>query len=350
MNYTIKNVKIKSIATCVPANMIDVYDNQDLYKNDRAKLEKIVTATGFHIRHVLPKNSTVTALDLCYTAAKKVLADIDKDLISAIIFVSNTPDFIAPSNSSILQAKLELGIDTVTFDMNQGCAGFLHGLLTASKYIDSSNKMVLLLVGNTLSKIYGTGENAVNEPPFYGDGGSAVLLEYSSNTDDMYFSLYTDGSNFKLSHHINGGFRNQPSKEMFNKDESFNYGSVIDGLGVFQYFMNKIPIAVNDVLTFSNMSYNDIDYFLFHQSNLTLIKQIARILNISFDKVPYDILPKFGNLSVASIPGVITEMVDIFNLKKHKVLISSFGVGFAWGTCILTLDNIKCYPTIFIEA
>lgn len=349
MNYTVNNVKIKAIATCVPENSVDVFDNKELYKNNRWKLEQIVAATGFHIRHILPKNSSTTSLDLCYIAAEKVLTGIDRNLISAVIFVSNTPDYIAPTNSSIMQSKLGLSMNCLSFDMNQGCAGFLHGILTAAKFVDSNNRLVLLLAGNTLSKIYGTGEDAVNELPFYGDGGSAVLLEYNTDIDNMHFGIYNDGSQFNLSHHLNGGFRNQPSKEMFKSDSSFNYGSISDGIGMYQYFLNQVPKSINALLDYVNIDKNNIDYFLFHQSNAALIKQIARLLNLPLEQVPYSMLSKFGNLSVASIPVMITEMSDIFNMHTLKVLISSFGVGFAWGACILTFDNIICYPTIFIE-
>lgn len=349
MNTTIQNVRIKSIATCLPQYSVNVYDNAELYKDNRKKLEKIVTTSGFHIRHILPKNSKLTASDLCYYAAEKVLENMDRSDIAAVVFITGTPDYILSSSSSFFQKRLNLSEDILAIDMTQGCAGMVSGLLMASKLVDKDNKKVLLLVGNTLSKIYGTGEDAKIDPPFHGDGGSAILLEYSEDAEPMFFDAGTISDNEVL-HHPNGAFKNPPTKDMFKEDGSFDYGSYMDGLGVFQFSISKVPQSISSVLKYSNKTIEDVDYFILHQANIAIIKNIARMLDIPIDKVPYSTLPKYGNLSVDSIPSVISDLYDIFNKKKYTILLSGFGIGLSWVSCVLTFDNVICYPTIFIEA
>ncbi len=347
MNSTVYNVKIKSIATCLPEHSVDVYDNKELYKDNRKKLEKIVNTSGFHIRHILPKGSKLTASDLCFYAAEKILQNEDRNSITAVVYVTGTPDYILASSSSF-QKRLNLSENILTIDMTQGCAGMVSGLLVASKLVDKNNKKVLLLVGNTLSKVYGTGEDATIDPPFHGDGGSAVLLEYSESADPIYFDAGTISDN-KVLYHLNGAFKNQPTKDMFKEDGSFNYGSFMDGLGVFQFSISKVPQSIENVLKYSKMQIEDIDYFILHQANIAIIKNIARMLDIPIEKVPYSTLPKYGNLSVDSIPSVISDLYNIFNEHKYKVLLSGFGIGLSWVSAVLTFDNVVCYPTIFIE-
>lgn len=349
MNTTIQNVRIKSIATCLPKYNVNVYDNTELYKNNRKKLEKIVETSGFHIRHILPKGSKLTSYDLCYYAADKVLENEDRSSITSVIFATGTPDYILASSSSSFQKHLCLSEQVLTVDMTQGCAGMVSGILMASKLVDKNNTKVLLLVGNTLSKVYGTGEDAKIDPPFHGDGGSAVLLEYSEDVEPMFFDAGTI-SDDKVLFHPNGAFKNQPTKDMFKEDGSFDYGSFMDGLGVFQFSISKVPQSINRVLEYSDKKVEDIDYFILHQANIAIIKNIANMLDIPIEKVPYSTLPKYGNLSVASIPSVISDLCDIFNKNKHTILLSGFGIGLAWVSCILTFDNVVCYPTVFIEA
>ncbi len=349
MNITIKNVKINSIATCLPQYCVDVYDNTELYKDNRKKLEKIVNTSGFHIRHILPKGSNITSSDLCYYAAEKILINEDRNSVKAVVFVTGTPDYILSASSSSYQKRLNLSEDILAVDMTQGCAGMVSGLLMASKLVDKENRKVLLLVGNTLSKIYGTGEDAKIDPPFHGDGGSAILLEYSEDADPMFFDTGTI-SDDKVLHHPNGAFKNPPAKNMFKEDGSFDYGSVMDGLGVFQFSISKVPESINHVLEYADKKIEDIDYFILHQANIAIIKNIARMLDIPIEKVPYSTLPKYGNLNVDSIPSVISDLCDIFNKNKYKILLSGFGIGLSWASCILTFDNVICYPTIFIES
>ena len=347
MNCTVENVRIKSIATCLPSTTLNVFDNNELYKDNREKLEKIVKVSGFHIRHVLPKNSSITASDLCCYAAEKILQDEDRASVSSLVFVSGTPDYVLLSTSSQLQSRLNLAEHIFTLDIMHGCAGMVSGLLVASKLVTKENKKVLLLVGNTLSKIHGTGEDAKIEPPHYGDGGSAILLEYDETADPMYFNSGTKSDD--CLRHSYGGFKNPPTKEMFKEDGAFDYGSFSDGLAIFQFSISTIPNSIKELLQFAKISPEEIDYYILHQSNISTIKNIARILNIPIEKVPYSTLPKYGNLGSASVASVLTDMSDVFNNSNYKVIISGFGIGLAWTSAILTFKNVTCYPTIFME-
>lgn len=347
MNCSISNVKIKAVATCLPSTTLNVFDNENLYKDNRVKLERIVKLSGFHIRHVLPKNSCVTASDLCCQAAEKILQCEDRNSISSLIFVSGTPDYVLLSTSSQLQSKLKLQENIFTLDIMHGCAGMVSGLLVASKLVSKDNRKVLLLVGNTLSKIHGTGEDATIEPPYYGDGGSAVLLEYDENADPMYFDSGTKSDD--CIRHTNGGFRNPPNMNMFKENGAFDYGSFSDGLAVFQFSINRVPQSIEQLLKYANISFDEVDYFIIHQSNISTIKNIANILNIPLEKVPYSTLPKYGNLGSASIPSVLTDMSNVFSSGIYKIVMSGFGIGLAWTSAVLTFDNVKCYPTMFME-
>ena len=56
---------------------------------------------------------------------------LDPQEIDALILVTQTPDHLMPPTSSIIQGRLALKQDMFCLDINQGCAGFVVGLIQA---------------------------------------------------------------------------------------------------------------------------------------------------------------------------------------------------------------------------
>ena len=75
-----------------------------------------------------------------------------------------------------------------------------------------------------------------------------------------------------------------------------------------------------------------------------------RRLKLPLDKAPCDIVAKFGNQSGASIPVTITETL---NNKTHDsnltTILSGFGVGLSWATCLMELNINKIYQSSFFK-
>ena len=51
-----------------------------------------------------------------------------------------------PSSACEIHQRLGLNIDCATFDINQGCAGYIYGLQVASSIVDSKNSKNTLLI------------------------------------------------------------------------------------------------------------------------------------------------------------------------------------------------------------
>ena len=76
------------------------------------------------------------ASDLCFQAARKLMADnhIDPEAIDFLLFLSQTPDYIVPATSPILQHRLGLPDTTACLDLSLACSGFIYALSTAFAY------------------------------------------------------------------------------------------------------------------------------------------------------------------------------------------------------------------------
>ncbi len=348
-NLIFDNVIITGISACVPKNQSFNTDLINQYPKD--EVDKIINNIGIkEKRHVDPDT---TASDLCYKAANKLLNEmsIDRSTIDVLIFLSQTPDYIIPATSPILQERLGLTKDTACFDISLACSGYVYALSTAFAYASQNGiNRVLLLVGETFSKIV-SNKDRVNSP-LYGDAGTATLIEKKMNSKS-FFSLYSDGSGFRSIIIKAGGsrFPSNFTNLTLEEKEDGNFRSdsqlFMDGLEVFNFTLKVVPKSIIDLLAFSKIDINHIDYFLFHQANKFMIDFFVKKLKIETNRVPIS-LDLFGNVSSPTIPLTIASRLDNSKIKnKSRILLSGFGAGLSWGAAILNIEN--CHICNLIE-
>ena len=154
MNFSFSKSAITSIFCNTPPNSIDLNLAANNLSIDSKEIEKIIKTTG--IDKVKVAGNDQTSLDLCYNAAIKMFENLpDKEInkIDAILFVSQTRDYIIPQSSNILQKKLNLRTDILCQDIPMGCSGYVYGLYQANILIMSGCRNILLLAGDLSSKM-----------------------------------------------------------------------------------------------------------------------------------------------------------------------------------------------------
>ena len=333
------NVGIRSISACVPKTVVS---NRDLgYLIPEEEIEKTIQNIGIEERRIA--DSDCCSSDLCYKAAEKLMQDneIDPGSINALIFVSQTSDYHQPATAPILQHRLGLTKETLTFDINLACSGYVYGLSTAFAYANMGMR-VLLLVGETMSKIVSR-QDKVNTPLF-GDGGTATLVE-PGEYGEAVFSLHSDGSGAMVMNVPYGGFRNQSCAEGFkeevDKDGSIRTGEQfrMDGMAVFNFGMREETRDIKRLMTECGITIDQVDVLVYHQANKFMTDFFSAKLKIDASHTPYS-LRRFGNTSSASIPlTIVSEMKDGYKERK-RVILSGFGAGLSWGSVMLDLS--KC--------
>ena len=84
----------------------------------------------------------------------------------------------------------------------------------------------------------------------------------------------------------------------------------------------------------------------FHQANRMINETIRRKLGLSEDKVPSS-LHDFGNTSSASVPVTMTvRLAEEIAARPVRLLMSGFGVGLSWASCIIELDRPYLPPLV----
>jgi 3-oxoacyl-[acyl-carrier-protein] synthase-3 len=174
----------------------------------------------------------------------------------------------------------------------------------------------------------------------FGDAGSAILIGKSDSNKKTYFNFFSDGSNFDSIIIPDGGFRNMVSEKSFLYDvNNSKLNLSMNGSKVFDFTLREIAPSILKLIEDSKIDINAIDFFLLHQSNKFIIKQIALKLRIPLDKVLVNI-EKFGNTSGVTIPLLINSFKDKFKGTK-SVIFTGYGSGLNWGNCITDISDVE---------
>lgn len=341
-------IGLQAISACVPQN---IAYNKDLgYLIPQEDIEKTIKSIGIEERRYV--DNDVCSSDLCYKAAKQLLEDnqIDPSSIDALIFVSQTSDYHQPATAPILQHRLGLSTNTLAFDVNLACSGYVYGLSIAYSFASQAGiNSVLLLVGETMSKIVSKYDKV--NTPLFGDAGTATLVT-KGDFGESVFSLHADGSGAEVMMIPYGGFR-KPSceeglKETVDKNGDRRTGEQfrMNGMEVFNFGMREEPKDIKKLLAESELNIENLDLLIYHQANKFMTDFFTKRIKFTTEKTPYS-LKHFGNTSSASIPLTIVSELKENYPNREKVILSGFGAGLSWGSVLLNLT--QCNISKLIE-
>jgi len=334
----VNNVKISGIVSAVPENIVKNRE-LDLFANEQ-EAEKFISVTGIaEKRHVSPDQCTS---DLCYSAAEELITKLNwnKEDIEVLVMVTQTPDYVVPNTSIILQDRLGLPKSCVCFDVPLGCSGYVYGLSIISQFLQNGGfKKGLLLVGDTLSKQCSTLDKSTY--PLFGDAGCATALEYHEGSE-MLYNLWSDGSGYSSIIVPDGGYRNPLTEKSLVReaDAEGNTRSKINtymnGTEVFSFGISEVPKEIKKFVAHFDLDMSKIDFTFFHQANKFMNEMIRKKVGLTKEQVPYS-LDRFGNTSSATVPVTIATLGD--SIKNTEVLMCGFGVGLSIGILKTTIEE-----------
>lgn len=348
--------RIAAIASVVGSDRHTLGEGSSFKGSDSRNLAKLKELMGLHERYVASRSTT--AGDLCGEAAEQLFsANVSKrEEIGAVIMVTQTPDYIMPATAAVIHGKLGLPAECAAFDVNLGSSGYVYGLWLAFQMVETGSvSKVLLLGGDTLDRLASSNDKATGA--LFGDAGSATIVERAEGDSPSFFSVGTDGKSYRHLIVPAGGFR-QPKTDATRIEQTDSQGNrrspehlYMDGSAIFAFSTIKAPAEVKRVLAAAGEEIANVDYLLFHQANKYIISTIMRGLQLPLSKTPYQVVEKYGNLSVASIPVSVCEVLrDEIMRERRRVILCGFGVGLSWATCLLDLENVFCSRVTIFES
>jgi len=320
--------KITAAITAVQGYVPEyILTNKELETMIETSDEWITSRTGIKERRILKgkgKGVSVMAAEAVKGLCKK--RGISPKEIDLLICCTVTPDHIFPATANIISDKVG-AINAFGFDINAACSGFLFGLVTGSKYIESgSHKKVVVVGADKMSAIVDYEDRTTCV--IFGDGSGAVLLEPNTEGFGVKDSiLKSDGSGFKHLNQKAGGSAYPPTIETVTNKEHYIYQ---EGQAVFKFAVTNMADVSAEIMEKNNLSSDDVAWLVPHQANKRIIDATARRMGLSEDKVMLNI-QKYGNTTSGTIPLCLWEWEK--QLKKgDNLILSAFGGGFTWGS------------------
>jgi 3-oxoacyl-[acyl-carrier-protein] synthase-3 len=319
------SVGISGVGSFVPEKVLTNFDLSQIVDTNN---EWIVERTGIEERRIAAKD--IATSDLATESALNALKDSKTrpEEIDLIIVATATPDHSFPSTACIVQKNIG-ATKAAAFDMSVGCTGFVYALITGANFIQTGAYEKVLIIGaETLSKIVDWVDR--NTCVLFGDGaGSCVLERCEDGYGILSYELGSDGNNGDALILPAGGSRMPASIETVTDRL---HSIKMDGKEVFKFAVRVMEKASLNVLENVHLKLEDLDFLIPHQANVRIIDAARKKLNIDENKVCIN-LNKYGNMSSASIPVSLDEVIKKNRIKKGDLIVMvAFGAGLTWGS------------------
>lgn len=316
----IKNAEVRGIVTVLPLHSEDNSETELIPEQER---EAIITHTGIRQRRILANEEDVKSL---FTkGVVQLLNGIGwtRESVDVLICVTQTPQLAIPSVSNQLHGDLELSPNTLCYDINSGCSGYVYGLHTIGALLNTiqkKNARAVFCCGDVSSQLTDKHDKATR--PIFSDAISVTAIEAVENGYEAYYNLETAGKGQKAIYsevHENG-------KQVMR----------LNGVDVFNYSMKIVPDNIAALLNFAGKELTFPDLFVFHQANKLINESVRKKIKVEEDKTP-STLYHYGNTASASIP--LTLGLNKDKINSGWVLLSGFGVGFSVASALLHIDK-----------
>jgi 3-oxoacyl-[acyl-carrier-protein] synthase-3 len=312
-----RNGKIIGTGVHVPEKIIT---NDDLSRMLGEDINEFVSQNlGILERRVLAENES--AADLAAAAAENALKDagISAGEIDLIVVSTDTPEYISPSTSVVVQHRIGAK-NAGTFDTNAACAGFVTAFDAALKYIiaDKNYKNVLVIGVYAMSKFLDWTEKKT--ATIFADGAGAVVIQAIENSDEGWLASKLEA---RGEYHDFLGIFAGGSKYPVDAAELEN------GYRTKVRFAKRTPPEINfegwqrivrESLERAGLALDDVNLFLWTQVNLSTIKQVMAALGQPFEKT-HTIMDKWGYTGSACIPMVLHDAIEAGKLKRGDTVV-----------------------------
>ncbi|WP_078120126.1 ketoacyl-ACP synthase III [Thiosocius teredinicola] len=303
-------IGIQDIGIYIPEKKVDNLTRLSEFETDEAFIRE---KTG--MLQVAHKSDDQETSDLGIAALADLVArtGLELDEIQCLVVCTQNPDGHGlPHTSAIVHGKAGLSRDCAVFDVSLGCSGYVYGLSIMKGFMEVNgyNKGVLI-TADPYSKV--VDENDKNTALLFGDGATATLLSDKPKWNIGKFLFGSDGKHA-------GAIEVDDTGELH-----------MDGRGVFNFTATVVPKNIRDTLMSNEVDVDEIDLFVLHQGSRYIRDTLVKRLKVAPEKVPFA-ANAYGNTVSSSIPMILADV----DHDVPRILISGFGVGLSWGSCVLT--------------
>jgi 3-oxoacyl-[acyl-carrier-protein] synthase-3 len=250
----------------------------------------LIENVGIRARRWMSPEQTTS--DLVVEASRRALArtGITPADLDLIVVSTDTPDYLSPSTSVVVQHKLGAG-RAGCYDVNSACAGWVTALDQGARYLmtEPTLKYVLVAGGYGMSRFLDFGDKKTAN--LFADGAGVAVLGTGSAPGFLASNLLAVGEfHDALGIYSGGAFRpctpenlaqfGAPKVEFVKKfPKTFNT----------EYW----PKLMQGALDRAGLTFDDVDRYYFTQLNLRTIEHMMELIGQPLDKTHW-VMDKWG--------------------------------------------------------
>ncbi len=286
-------------------------------------VDKMEAGTGIRTRWLAPPEQATS--DVALPAARETLerAGVAPEELDLILLGTDSPDYLTPATSVVLQHKLGAG-NAGTFDVGCACASFPTGLAAAAGLIAANPGLrnVLVVGAYRMSKLADPNDPAVF---FYGDGAGAALLQPGAEPGFVASAFLADGS-YHAHWGIYSGGTFEPASEQ----------SVREGrtqVRLVERYPPEVnhegwPRLVRQVAANGGFDVADVDFVIFTQVRRPSVELVMGELGLPMERT-HTVMDKWGYTGSACIPMALDDAVAAGRVRPGQLLVLvGSGVGY----------------------
>jgi 3-oxoacyl-[acyl-carrier-protein] synthase-3 len=287
-------------------------------------IDKFERPSGIKTRFYAPDDWATS--DMAVEGAKAALKDagLQASDLDMIILGTDSPDYITPATSAVVQHKL--GADKAgTFDVGCACASFPTGLNIAAGFLSTMpNMKYVMVIGAYMMHKLADVENDVISF-FYGDGAGAAILTVADKPGFVASTFFADGSYHKHWGIYAGGTYEPITPEAISAGRHqvrlvTSFPAEVNNQGW--------PARMRELAANGDFDLQDVDMALFTQVRLNSIQIVMADLGLPMEKTHW-IMDKWGYTGSACIPMVFDDARKQGRIKSGDlVTFVGSGVGY----------------------
>ncbi len=346
MNLRFAQKRISGLLAVVPAREQSFLEEMRNFNFPEARSRKLMEVMGYDKHRLVERGVCVS--DLAVFGLKHLFERewLRPEEIDALVLVTQSPDHFMPPTSNIIQGRSGLKQDLFCMDINQGCAGFVIGLIQAFMLLDQESiHKVVLINADVMSRK--TSPKDRNSYPLVGDAASIAVVERDPGGPVIHANLKMDGSRCEVLMIPAGGFRLPSSPETAALEDVGDNNLRardhvrMDGSAVFNFVQVEVPPLIESLLQAAGVAREDVDYYLFHQPNRFMLQKLAEKMKVPYDRMPMNVVEHFGNSSGVTIPvAVAFNLGSRLDTESLRVCFAGFGVGLTWTAVLMRLGPL----------
>jgi 3-oxoacyl-[acyl-carrier-protein] synthase-3 len=286
-------------------------------------MEKFEASTGIRRRWWAPEDWA--ASDLAVRAATQALETAGRgpEEVDLIILGTDSPDYITPATSVVLQGKLGAK-NAGTFDVGCACASFPTGFATAAGLIAANPalKTVLVVGVYMMHKLADPNDPTIF---FYGDGAGAAVLTGSDAPGFLNAAFQADGT-YAPYWGIYAGATAEPASA-----ESVAAGRT--QVKLVQRYPPEInhegwPRLVRRLAQEGGFDLQEIDFLIFTQVRRPSIELVMADLGLPMERT-HTVMEEWGYTGSACVPMALHDAREKGKIQPGDlVVLVGSGVGY----------------------